>query len=200
MTKWVRRPIIPHIMLKRAKQFAKITLLTLLTFGIYFGVIQVDGNIHETVPGELYRSAQLSPDELTNTIHRYGIKSVINLRGENVDTKWYQNEIATTAAAGATHINFRMSAKRMLPEEKARELIEVMRNAPKPVLVHCQAGADRSGMASALYVAAIKNGSYAEAKAQLSPLYGHLPIPHTAAYAMTESFEGYKPMLGYQTE
>ena len=186
-------------MIKIFKRIGKTTLLTLLTFGAYFGMIQIDGNLHEVVPNEFYRSAQLSPDQLNRAIARYNIKSVINLRGENPDTKWYQRELATTTQAGITHIDFRMSAKRMLPEDKAHELIEVMRNAPKPILIHCQAGADRTGLASALYIGAIKHGDELDAKLQLSPLYGHLPIPHTAAYPMTQSFEAFKPMLGFGT-
>ena len=184
-------------MLKIIKQTAKITLLTLLAFGAYLGMIRIDGNLHEVVPNEFYRSAQLSPDQLNRAITNYHIKSVINLRGENPDTKWYQREVATTTQAGIAHLNFRMSAKRMLPEDKARELIELMRNAPNPVLIHCQAGSDRTGLASALYIGAVKHGDALDAKIQLSPLYGHLPIPHTAAYPMTQSFEAFKPMLGY---
>ncbi|MFD2031462.1 tyrosine-protein phosphatase [Ancylobacter dichloromethanicus] len=49
-----------------------------------------------------------------------------------------------------------------------------MKDAKKPILIHCQAGADRSGLASALYLAAIKkNSAEAEAEAQLSIRYGH---------------------------
>ena len=184
-------------MKKILKRIGKITFLTLLTFGSYFGLIRIDGNLHEVVPNEFFRSAQLSPEQLQRAIDSHGIKSVINLRGENLKTPWYIDELAVTKSANIEHINFRVSAKRLLPEERMHELIEVMKNAPKPVLVHCQAGADRSGLASALYVAAIKNGTPLEAKLQLSPLYGHLPINGTVAYPMTQSYEAFKSKLDF---
>ncbi|MGO6986949.1 tyrosine-protein phosphatase, partial [Rhizobium leguminosarum] len=83
------------------------------------------------------------------------IRSIINLRGENVGKAWYDEEIAVSKELGITHINFGMSARRELDQNKVEELLATMRSAPKPVLIHCKAGADRTGLASALYLAAV---------------------------------------------
>jgi protein tyrosine/serine phosphatase len=40
-------------------------------------------------------------------------------------------------------------------DEAVRPAQDVFRKAEKPILVHCNSGADRSGLVSALYVAAI---------------------------------------------
>jgi protein tyrosine/serine phosphatase len=44
--------------------------------------LQLVGNVHVVEPGELYRSAQLNGASLDGVLKRYGIKTVINLRGE----------------------------------------------------------------------------------------------------------------------
>ena len=67
-------------------------------FGAYDGLLIFSGNFHEVVPGQFYRSAQLSGERLGAEIDRYGIKTVINLRGENPDKGWYVDEVSATAA------------------------------------------------------------------------------------------------------
>lgn len=171
--------------------------LVFLPLALYLAVLHVANNFHEVVPGEMYRSAQLSKGELTHYIKKYDIKSVINLRGENLQKEWYQNEVAEAKAANVEYINFKMKASRELKYEQALELIEVMRNAPKPMLIHCQGGADRTGLAAAFYIAGIKKGTEMEAELQLSILYGHIPFWFAGGYAMNKTFEEMEPHLGY---
>lgn len=91
-----------------------------------------------------------------------------------------------------------MSASEQLPEARARELLELLRRAPKPILIHCQGGADRSGLAAALYLAAIANAGEERAESQMSLRYGHIAVPYlSAAYPMDESWEVLEPWLGF---
>jgi hypothetical protein len=53
------------------------------------------------------------------------------------------------------------------------------------------AGADRSGLISAVYLYKLKGKSPREASWQLSPLYGHVPLINPATKAMDDSFWGY---------
>ncbi|MFN3444028.1 MAG: hypothetical protein ACK4Z3_16590, partial [Rhizobium rosettiformans] len=92
------------------RAFVTIAALALL-FGAYVGLLILSGNFHEVLPGQFYRSAQLSGERLGAEIDRYGIKTVINLRGENPGKDWYDDEIAATAAHGARHVDFGMSAR-----------------------------------------------------------------------------------------
>jgi protein tyrosine/serine phosphatase len=159
------------------------------------------GNNHAAIAGELYRSGQPTARDIQEYAQKYGIKSIINLRGENKDSAWYNEEVEAAKALGIEHINFRMKAARELTNEQALELIEVMRNAPKPLLIHCRAGADRSGLAAALYLAAVAKKSEDEAEDQLSLRYGHLPyFPFfwTEAQAMYFTFERMESLLGFK--
>lgn len=174
-------------------------LLVVLSL-LYFGGLQLFDNLHAVVPGEVYRSAQLSSEDILRYKEKHGIRSILNLRGENPGVEWYDEEVQGAKAAGVAHLNFRMSSKRPLTEERARELIAMMRDAPKPLLIHCRAGADRTGLASVLYLAAVEKLPEKDAAKHLSPIYGHLPLWFIREYEMDRSFERLKPMLGYGAE
>lgn len=178
------------------KRVLYLPLAALLAVGFYLLGLQFTDNMHETLPGELYRSAQLTPAQLESYRRMYGIKSVLNLRGDNTGAEWYDAEQAYTRKAGVTYLNFRMSSKRELSKAQVKELIAMMDAAPKPLLIHCKHGADRTGLAVALYFAAIADKGEEEAESQLSLTYGHIPWI-SAARAMDETFEAMEPMLGF---
>ncbi|MFS8115963.1 dual specificity protein phosphatase family protein [Rhizobium jaguaris] len=153
-------------------------------------------NFHPVIAGELYRSSQPSAATIAELQKKYGIKTIINLRGDNSGRSWYDNEVAQAKELNINHIDFKMSANHELPQARAAQLVEIMRDAPKPLLIHCQAGADRTGLASALYLAAIAKTGEATAEGQMSIMYGHLPLSFTGAYAMDRTFEKLEPWLG----
>lgn len=169
---------------------------SLLLIGGHLGFLQLSGNFHEVLAGELYRSAQPSGAELENYVKRHGIRTVINLRGENNGTGWYREEVETAQRLGIQHINFRMSARRQLSTEQSEELIALLRDAPRPILIHCQAGADRTGLASVIYLQQIANVDEETAEWQLSLLYGHVGLPFLGVYAMDETWEALEQVFG----
>jgi protein tyrosine/serine phosphatase len=165
--------------------------------GSYLGGLQLTGNFHTVIANELYRSAQPNPTQIAAYVATYGIRSIINLRGANPGKDWYEAERAMAQRLGIQHLDFAMSAKRQLADDRAAQLIALLRSVPKPVLIHCQAGADRTGLASALYLAAVARQDEEQAEGQLSVRYGHLGLPMLGPYAMDETFERMEPALGY---
>lgn len=164
----------------------------------YLGFLHVSGNFHEVSAGTVYRAAQMDGQRLVRWHRDHAIASVLNLRGENSGADWYETEKAITDRLGIKHIDFRMSASHELTPDQARELIAIMRDAPKPLLIHCMGGADRTGLASALYVAGIDRGTESAAEWQLSPIFGHVSLPEiSAAWAMDETWERMEPELGF---
>lgn len=173
-----------------------ILLMTLLVAAAgWAAMLQYRGNFHTVVAGELYRSAQPSPMALKEWTRQYGIRSVVNLRGES-DADWYRDEVATARDLGLKQVNFRMSASERMTPERARELLALLDTLPRPILIHCKAGADRTGLASALWLAQ-RGGSEAASEAQISFHYGHVSLPLTAAWPMDQSWEDLEPMMGF---
>lgn len=185
-----------HVMRSTVNLFAGIVLLAGCLFGSYLGALHVSGNFHEVVRGQFYRSGQLSPAALGRYIDRYGIRTVINLRGSASERSWYQQEVATTLAHQAEHVDFRMSAGRKLSFQESLQLVALMREAKGPILVHCRGGSDRSGLASLLYLQQIAGVDEETAEWQLSPLFGHINLPFLYAYAMDESWEDFEKAIG----
>ena len=132
-------------------------------------------NISTVERGRLYRSAQLSPRRLSKIIRKYGITTVINLRGENPDTKWWQGEREVTRSMGVKLYNIRMSAGNFPPKKEMAKLLYAYDNTKGPILIHCLSGRDRTGEAAALWVLYKMNGSKRKALKQLSFLkYQHV--------------------------
>lgn len=163
--------------------------------GAHMGINQLIGNFHEVLPGELYRSAQPDGQDIAYYAREKGIKTIINLRDEDRD-EWQAMEHKATSQAGIQLIEFPMSSAKELPRDKAEKLAELMRTAQKPVLIHCEHGANRTGLASAIYVAAVANKGEAAAEFQLSPYYGHIPIKGIGRYAMYSSWDKFEETIG----
>ncbi len=162
---------------------------------IYLYALQLTGNFHEVVAGQLYRSAQVSPTDIQNDVRRYGIKTIINLRGENKGAAWYDEEIAAAAQQNIVHFDFRMSAKHSLDQAQVNTILGTMKTAPKPILIHCRSGADRSGLISAMYVAHIAKLGEKAAEDQISFFYGHMSFGKTQA--MDAMWEKLEPLFGF---
>lgn len=133
-----------------------------------------DENLLEVVPGEVYRSAQPDGPETAAFIERLGLRSILNLRGERGRSAWLAEERAAAAAHGVEHHSVRLSAKRMPPSPRLREIVEILDTAPRPLLFHCQGGVERSGLIGAVAVL-LDGGDLAAARDQFSPSKGFVP-------------------------
>src|SRR5262245_11992677 len=104
-------------------------------------------NFHQ-VNENLYRGAQPQRDGMKK-LSELGIKTVINLRGASDDTR---KEQADAEASGIRYFNIPMSGLGRPTDgqvERALAIIDARENWP--VFVHCQRGADRTGVVIAVY-------------------------------------------------
>lgn len=162
----------------------------LIGVGGFYGYLQVTHNFHEVEHGQYYRSAQLSPEQLAVAIEQHGIRSVLNLRGNNRGTPWYDQEVGVTTARQVTQLDYAISARKAVTLQQIAEIQALIEQAPKPLLVHCWDGADRTGLITAVY--RLTHGSdVATAGQELSLRYGHFPYLGSKSRAMDESFQAY---------
>jgi len=158
----------------------------------------LNNNFHAIVEGVAYRSAQPTPDEIRAYRDKYHIATIVNLRGAGPGEAWYDEEVKAANDLGIRHIDFPMNARTELTQQQSLALIALLRSAPKPVLIHCKQGSDRTGLASALYLAALAKAGEPVSEEQLSVRYGHIAIPLVGTYEMDRSFEAMEPRLGFQ--
>jgi len=128
-------------------------------------------NLDEIAPG-IWRSNQPSPARLARHAAE-GLRTVINLRGASTESFWLFEDEACRAH-GLTLHNLRLSATNAPSPDRLLELHHLLTTAARPLLFHCKSGADRTGLAAALYLLSVEKRPLAEAQRQLSLRYIHL--------------------------
>ncbi len=116
-------------------------------------------NLHRITP-DLYRSEQPNAEGMKN-LEKMGIRTVINLRYFNHD----EDEVKGT--------KLRTERTKILTWRIDDEhVVEVMRMLKKtengPFLIHCQHGADRTGLMSAMYRILVQDWSKEDALEELT--------------------------------
>ena len=155
----------------------------------YADYLHFSGNIHAVEPGVVYRSGQLDRDDLERLIARNGIRSILNLRGEHPDLGWYSDEADVARRSEIEYFSIGISARKEPDLDTMRRIAATIGTAPKPLLIHCMGGAERTGLASAIYEYAIAGEPADEADDQLSFAYGHFPWLWSRTGAMDRAFE-----------
>lgn len=170
----------------RVSSISKVCILVMLVAaGIRAVHVIASGSFDEVIPGVLYRSAQPADAESKYIAENFGVKSILNLRDE-AEGDWYREESAAAQRANVQLIDFPISSGHTLSKTDLEKSIAILNSAPKPMLVHCEHSANRTGLMSSIFVKLTGSGSWL-AELQLSPSYGHVPIPSVARFAMQES-------------
>lgn len=128
-------------------------------------------NFEEFAPGA-YRSNQ--PDHKRFAAYAdMGIKTVVNLRGP-AKQPHYLFEVESCEKLGLTLVSSQMSARREPLVRELTSIMDVFDRIERPFLIHCKSGADRTGLAAALFLLLHEGASLAEAQKQLSLRYLHI--------------------------
>lgn len=129
-------------------------------------------NFYQIAP-QIYRSNQPSARQLTAIHRRTGVVNILNLRGKSKHS-FYLFEKEVCKKLGITLIDLPMSASEAPSKDKLLRLCVTLQTLQKPFLMHCKSGADRTGLAAALYMLLVEKRPLAEAKGQLSLSYLHV--------------------------
>ncbi|MCP3972156.1 MAG: dual specificity protein phosphatase family protein [Rhodobacteraceae bacterium] len=133
-------------------------------------------NQYEIAPGA-WRSNQPSQARLRK-LRAMGIRSILNLRGEDIFS-FHLFEREACDALGLELINLKIYARSLVPRARYLELFDIFDRIDRPFLLHCKSGADRAGLASALWLLDKQGASIAEAKKMLSLRYVHVKFGKT---------------------
>jgi protein tyrosine/serine phosphatase len=133
-------------------------------------------NFHEVTP-ELWRGPQPNPLHLRQ-LARKGLKTVINLRGPSGFGS-YALERDFCDRHGIAFENAVIWSRASPLREQIDRLDAVFARIAYPALIHCKSGADRAGIASALYLILRENRPVEEALRQLSWRFGHVKTGKT---------------------
>lgn len=155
--------------------FIKVKLAnSLMLCCVCFMIIGCQSNMKPSVnlPNNFYKiSDDLSRSEQPTRkqiqyLDKLGFKTIINLRLLHSDRDKLEN---TTLSE--VWIKIRAGN---ISDEKMIEILKAIKQSPKPILIHCWHGSDRTGVAVAMYRMVFQNWSKPQAINELmKPEFGH---------------------------
>ncbi|MFA6955015.1 MAG: hypothetical protein WC538_04000 [Thermoanaerobaculia bacterium] len=130
-------------------------------------------HLREVVPGEIYRVAQPNDGDIERAATSMGLRTIVNLRGPNPKSAWYRDELKVAERLHINLVSLRFETFDWPPRIETLELVDTLDRAPRPLLMHCHSGLDRSGWAAGV-VRLLRGDSIDEARSELSLLKGHV--------------------------
>ena len=170
-----------------------LVLFTAFTAFIYrTSVFRISKNFTVVEDGKLYRSAQLTTQELEEAIRQYQIKTVISLRGSPGETSYYEREADTLTRLQIKFVPVPLSDDFYPNENDLKLILNEFDAGQYPILIHCRVGADRTGMIAAIYERAYMNKSIDESLRQLTFNNWHVPLFKPAMSSFVKKFRTVK--------
>jgi DSP-PTPase phosphatase fused to NAD+ Kinase len=146
----IRRPFRPRL-------WAAVLLSVVAALGVWYGGLKhcvIPKKFAAVVPGRVYRSGQISRWIIGNVLDRNDIRLIVDLNGEDPGDK---DQLAELKAARERGIEVKRFPLRGNGTGNIRhyaaaltELHRASRDG-RPVLIHCHAGANRTGAAVGFY-------------------------------------------------
>jgi len=134
-------------------------------------------NFGTVIPGRLYRCNHPTPGRIRRLTRRYGLTTIVNLRGATGSGSYHLSRDQAQKLGVAYH-DLSLESRGAPHRDRILRLLDIWRSAPGPMLVHCKSGADRAGLAAGLCLL-FEGRSAAEAMRQLSWRYGHIKQART---------------------
>lgn len=115
-------------------------------------ILDLPYNFHWIEPGEAARSAQAYAGFLDAFLRAHGVRGLINLRGSNPRHFWWRYETRICARAGIVHCDVKLNSRQLPAQPMLAALMGAFDSVPRPFLLKCSGGQDRTSFAAALYL------------------------------------------------
>ena len=121
--------------------------------------------LREVTPGYFYRSGLMTADGIEEAIDRFGIRTIVNLIDESPDPNvpfgffdlrtMKESELCREHGVKYVHLPPDLIPRGLLPEQRPAAIDKFLAllddRANYPVLIHCKAGLNRTGVMTAVY-------------------------------------------------
>jgi hypothetical protein len=149
--------------------------LAMIIGGVIWWHISVNSRFFPVIENQVYRSAQLSVSRLDAFIQAHGIRTIIALLGPEKGSLWYENEKAIAERRQIQMLNIGFASHELPQYNRLNQLVDALLAAPRPILLHCYRGSDRTGMASAIALILNEAPSLETIENQFSWRFGVVP-------------------------
>jgi protein tyrosine phosphatase (PTP) superfamily phosphohydrolase (DUF442 family) len=171
-------------------QRASLTLLaglSLLLSGFYASTRWLSSNFGTVIEGKVYRSAQPRVDQLEQWVGELDLRTVINLRSN----RGYESEAATARGLGIEYAHLPITDGHLPKRLDVLRIIETLESSELPMLIHCRACADRTGVLSVLAAMAVGGQTYRVARSHLNLRHLHLDSRNDAVEGLLFKYENF---------
>ena len=120
---------------------------------------------------------------------KFGLKTVVNLRGAN-ESGWYYLEREACEKRDIAFVDFPVKSRDVPAPETIHAAKALFDRIERPVLMHCKSGADRAGLMGTLYLMLAEGLPVERATRQLSLRFGHVRQSKTGL--IDAFFEAYR--------
>lgn len=135
-------------------------------------------NFDVVEPGRLYRSGVLTSAAMKKVVEENEVELVIDLGAHHAGSKSEKREEQTVRVLGVDRVQLRLFGDGTGDPNEYVEALRLLKAAEGAALVHCAAGAQRTGVTVALY-RMIEEGWTMEAALAETALHGHDPTKNT---------------------
>ena len=130
----------------------------------------------------------MNEEHLEYYTKKYHIKSILNFRGKHLDDDWWVIEDRFAEKESLYYVSVDFNALKLPSKTQLLMLVNLLETAPKPLIFHCNQGADRTGMASALSIILFSDHpSKALIEKQASWRYA-VVSPHSVGYQVMQNY------------
>jgi protein tyrosine phosphatase (PTP) superfamily phosphohydrolase (DUF442 family) len=99
----------------------------------------------------MYRSSQPTMYQLERDIKKYGIKTILNLKGANKNSAYYAFEKEKCEELGIKMVDIEVYSRAFPDAYRIEDAKKVFESIEYPAWMHCKAGADRTGIYATLF-------------------------------------------------
>ena len=177
------------------KWIVAISLTMAIGGGIWWH-ISLNPRFSAVIDNQVYRSAQLSASRLDVIIQTYGIRTIIALLGSENGALWYENEKAVAERHQIRMLNIGFGSHELPQYNRLNQLVDALLSAPRPILLHCYRGADRSGMASAIALILNNALSLETIEKQFSWRFGVIPYSNSIGVIFFDQYNEWLSTTG----
>lgn len=165
-------------------------LLALLLGGAVWLIVQsavpnlIPKRFGVVAPGRVYRAGELTPAALARVVRDHNIKTIIDFREDDPALPFMRREDAAARALSVRRVVLPLHGDGTGDPAQYLHALRLLTDpAAQPVLMHCSAGAQRTGCAAALYRTIVEHADPDAALAEARQ-YGHNPADNPRMPAM----------------
>lgn len=129
----------------------------------------------QVIEQDMYRSGRPAVAQLEMLAESFNIRTILSLETYALDKKYEKQAKEAAEDIGIEVINVPISPVGHLDKAAVKKALEALKTLPRPILIHCYRGAERTGIVVAAYRISVGRWTYDQAIKEMDS-YGFNPL------------------------